>query len=493
MSPIFKGLNSGYSPQQILQYLMKSIPQMAPTIQKAMKAGYPAQQILGFLSKSFETEDKSGMSESQIHASNTRADAERTKFGLKAAATAVAAPVVAGAVGNALSRALPTNLRNMFGLGTPGNGPQPGGAPPSHPSNIPSTPNAPNQTGTALPPTQGTIQAPGQLSNVSSQPPISTTIPQAPNIQPPQIKHIDLGPVFTKYPGIKQKIDDLRNSGNDTVSISEYFRKFNANQTAKLEKEFGQPIDSIVDEYFRTNPFKVTTKRDLQKNAEATTNQPQVSAPVEPPIQKLDKIEEVERKPIEKSQTVASPQGVGEIKEIRGDKALIEVDGKLHKVNVDELEQEPEDLEDAVRDILSKIPEGEKSTALQSAIHVNLPEGKNLTLMKFYDGKVAWYLDVPEDTYKSIALGTYEPKTKGKTGIGEYKPGVIDSRGAGFTEEIRNNPLYSKENKGKTWGYAFNEYDALNKIQPILNKISKEKYDEEGNLIQPKKKRKKPT
>ena len=190
-----------------------------------------------------------------------------------------------------------------------------------------------------------------------------------------------------------------------------------------------------------------------------------------------------------KGSLAGTPDGVGEIKSISGDNALIEVNGKNKQVKLDQLQEPPKDLDEATRHLVNLIPEDLKSTAIQSAVHVNLPGEKNVTLVKFYDGKIAWYLDVPDDIYSSVALGTYEPKGKAKTGIAEYKPGVIDSRGAGFSEQIRMNPLYSKENRDKTWGYAKNEYDALAMIQPTLKQMSKEKYDEKGNLIQPKKRK----
>ena len=51
--------------------------------------------------------------------------------------------------------------------------------------------------------------------------------------------------------------------------------------------------------------------------------------------------------------------------------------------------------------------------------------------------------------------------------------------------------MYSKENENITWGYAKTKYDALERIRPSLKKISRERYDKEGNLIQSKAKGKK--
>lgn len=213
-------------------------------------------------------------------------------------------------------------------------------------------------------------------------------------------------------------------------------------------------------------------------------------APEEPKIEEPKPEEIKEPKKIEKSSIVASPQGIGEVKEIRNGKALVDIDGTLHKVDEDKLEGEPVDLEPAVRYIMDNIPEKLKSTAFESSIHLRIPRFEDIMLVKFYDGKWAWYLDVPENLYSDIATGVYEPKTAGKTGIAEYKPGVIDSRGAGFQSEIVQNPKYGKNEKGKTWGYALTKYNALEQIQESLKNISKERYDEQGNLIKPKKRKK---
>ena len=184
------------------------------------------------------------------------------------------------------------------------------------------------------------------------------------------------------------------------------------------------------------------------------------------------------------------PNGkMGQIESVKNGNATVNVDGKTKIFKEDALTKEPLGTEQAVRHLINSIPENLKSTSLQSAIHFNI-EGKDVMLTQFYDGKIAWYLDVPESTYQQISLGTYKPKGQGITGIGEYNPGAIDSRGAGFHTEIKINPKYSKENKGKTWGYASNMYSLLHNIQPIIHKISKEKYDQEGNLIQPKPRKK---
>ena len=194
-------------------------------------------------------------------------------------------------------------------------------------------------------------------------------------------------------------------------------------------------------------------------------------------------------KPQEPTKPLASLKNgkLGEIESVKNGVATINVDGNIVKAKSSEITNEPPGIETAVREVINSIPENLKSTALQSMVYI--PETK-LMLAQFYDGKWAWYLDFDEETYNNISLGTYQPKGQGKTSIAEYQPNVADSRGAGFHNEVKINPKYSKENKGKTWGYADNKYSLLHSIQPIIHKISKERIDEHGKIVTPKTRKK---
>ncbi len=460
-------LTGGYTTKQIMQFLIRQFPQHSDKIKGALKAGFTADQVVKFLGggRKAVNQESEGITE---HEQTRNKDIQRREnvnqgalkgagMAAMAGGTALAAPMLQ----SALQRASP----QLFG-----------------PGSITSSSN------TGLGPSSGNIGSPSPIpaaqipqanliSPSSSQPPISPTLPQQAQPVQPEVKPINVNEILSKYPGFEKKMADMIQSKNTPEVIAQYFKHLHASQTKKLEKESGQPIENIISEYMQSKPEDVKPL-DIE--------------------QKIPEIEKVEAEPlkIEKGSTVASPQGVGEIKEIRNGKAIIEVDGKKHQVDEDELESEPQDLEPAVRHILNSIPEKMKSTAFESTIHINLPSeeegspGKDIMLVKFYNGKWGWYLDVPENLYSDIAMGVYDPKTSGKTGIAEYKPGVIDSRGAGFQEELVQNPKYAKDKKDKTWGYATTKYNALEMIQELVNKISKEKYDENGNLIQTKKRKK---
>lgn len=490
MTAIVQALGAGYSAKQILSYLSQHNPRLAQQITTALNAGHSLDHVLNFISRNEKRIGKL-VPEKAASAGNLYKEAQANVHpALRGIAqfAGTAAALTGGAY--ALSRAMPNSLMQTA----------------IQPSQI--LPALPQQSGLPAPQQQLGLPSPQQMQgNVNPQPsPTAPTQPGAQTVPQPQqtqslqsgTKTVNVHEVLNRHDSLA-KIDNLIKSGNGPKEVSGFFRKFHSQIVKNIEKEAGLPFEKVIEDYIISVPQQpkeqIPTGQNQLKSNELVEPENKVASPelaqnLKKPFEESPSIANEPQK-IDKDSLVSTPHGVGEIKsDIRGGQAIVEVSGKKYKVDVDEMEGQPEDLEEATRHLMKLIPENLKSTAIQSSTRVQLPGNLSVTFMKFYDGKIAWYLDVPEDIYKSIALGIYEPKTKKKTGIGEYKPGVIDSRGAGFHEQIRMNPLYSKANKGKTWGYADNDYDALSIIQPILHKMSREEYDEEGKLIE--KKRKKP-
>lgn len=299
-------------------------------------------------------------------------------------------------------------------------------------------------------------------------------------------------PVIEKAPGgLEQVVKDYTGYYKDEQRKQRELQE----QEQKLEKqpeiEIPEPEEPAEQVGQVQLPTAETQRPPESKQQIQEERQPEPQMPAQQPIVPRTPINPIEQKQIEKPSEPAKeikPQvslkngKIGDLESIKNGVATINVDGKIHKEKASNIEEGPPDLEKAVRDVLGSIPENLKSTNLQSIVHI---PGLNVMLTQFYDGKWAWYLDVPENIYKNISLGIYQPKGEAITGIAEYKPSSSDSRGAGFDQEIKKNPKYAKHNKGITWGYADNEYSILHKIQPMLHKISKERYDKEGNLISP--------
>jgi|GEM_PF-3034083 hypothetical protein len=169
----------------------------------------------------------------------------------------------------------------------------------------------------------------------------------------------------------------------------------------------------------------------------------------------------------------------GDLIDVKNGVATVNVDGKDKKFKFSDLETSPQNVEDAFRFVMNSVPEEKKSTALMGTIH--MPH-IDLMVTTFYNGDMVWYSQASEQDYNDIVFSKNAPKGQARTGIAEYNPNTADSRGNAFWK-FKNRPIYSKENEGKTWGYIKNRYSLFDHIQPIIHKISKERYDAEGNLI----------
>lgn len=392
MNAFYQALQSGYPPEEILKYLSKAIPQMADPIRKASKVGYTTQQILGFLSKTFDNEDRSGMSETERHSANARIDAARTKFGLKMAASAVVAPLASRVVGNALSRALPQSLGNFSS---------------SQANQNTISGMIPNQQQPSLPQQTETQPIGMQQQNISQEPPISPTNIAQP-VQPIQseVKSINIDEILNKHKS-KEKVDQLLKAGNDPEKVSAFFQKFSDPTKKAIEKDAGMPFEDVVKDYISKKPIEL----------------------------------EEQPKEIKKAEEVATPHGIGEVKEVRNGKAIVEINGKKHQVPVEELEQEPEeikslDLEDAVSDYLSRIPEGEKSSVIDVSLY---DPTTNELQVRFPNGDQWIYSDIPQEVFEKINSMTGIPITSGESKLRGtiWDSGTPNSAGADFFKLVK--------------------------------------------------------
>jgi hypothetical protein len=528
-SALAAAFSQGFTSEQVIQYLVRHSPKYAKKIAKASGVGYTPSQILRYITKDNPRERAATTEYEETRNKDQKNRTNANKAVIGGSIAAVAAPLAASAGTTALSRALPQTLQHLApqiqsAMGNDASNP-----------NMSSAPTAPITPQTS------------SNQSVSQQPPSNlgnANIQQETNIAQPEIKsnivetlwnnlEKGVGKSFGFESDAFLKIAKRMKSTGSIRSKEDFQRFFNIFDQKKNEgKNLPEALREASAEYDTqrlaadvmdpsVNELRATPEQlkeiysknekkaldgesafDVHKRlkigyadaAKLIEERDKVNDEVKSQDKLKDTklVDEPSQEPIkiEKNSVVSSPNGIGEVKEVRNGQALVEVDGKLHKVKEEDLEGEPEDLEEAVRHIMDSTPESMKSTAMESSIHVSLPTGQDLMLVKFYDGKWAWYLDIPESLYSDIATGIYEPKTAAKTGIAQYKPGVIDSRGAGFQSEIVQNPKYAKNEKEKTWGYASTKYNALAKIQGILNKLSKERYDDEGNLIQPKKRKK---
>lgn len=497
----------GFSALSVLSHIKRRWPQYANAITAAQVAGYSGANILRAL-------DWKKKPEEEYLTESEKAYKNYAKQKKKAAYQAAGILAAAGGLGYAATRtAARAGMQVLPALAQSAQGKTPVTL--QHPQGL--LPYMPNQR-----PNPNNPQGPTQPIQPRSQPPAPMAPqgqpPQAPNQPPQQSPTLATNIALVKNLRQEKAIENFFKQGMDPLLAASVLRDYTIpKHIAKLLDKSEGGLDQVVQDYYQyleQNPPQERPQfsrdenfgqgiiqqahqqeQQMQPPEEAPIQTPasllpQPSAPIEPIIKPIKQIvPDIEKEIVAKlpMNIVNTPLGIGKIDHDGKSGIIANVDGKKKSFKHDQITKPPQDLEEAVRHIINSIPENEKSTNLQSATYVPLPNGNNVMIVKFYDGKVAWYVDVPEDIYDNIAQGTYAPKTTGKTGIGEYKPSVVDSRGAGFSSEIARHPKYSKDNKGKTWGYAKNDYDAFKMIQPIVHKISKEKLDAQGNVIQPKK------
>lgn len=486
MNPLAQGMALGYTGQQLLNFLTKAIPSLSPKISQAQKAGHSIEKIINFLGKTMEAQSyPKNMTQNQIHGQKTKEKEALTK-GLLAKGAALLGTGLATA---AVSRALPTLASGLMQQGStppvPNQPTNPGGTPPTLPTPQQPQPSVPTQqpqgpTSPIPSPNQPVTPQATLATSPSQQPPVNNNNINIPNLQQstqPEVNPLQSKQVPPLPQALQKQVESMLAAGNDVENIAGTIKATQPQVAKEYEKTTNVAIADAVKQFAETNPIQ--------------TRKPEPMEGEQPPINRENALLESEikpSKPLEKKSVVALPNGdIGEVTDIRQGIATVNANGKTYRRKVEDLIQEPEDIEEATRQLMKFIPEGDKSTSIQNSIFFNLPGEKEdvpILLTKFWDGKIAWYKGIDENSYRQIALGTYEPKTSGKTSIGEYKPGVIDSRGAAFHQLVKMNPLFNKENKGKTWGYADNEYDALKSMQSTLKTMSREKVNETGNIVE---------
>lgn len=174
---------------------------------------------------------------------------------------------------------------------------------------------------------------------------------------------------------------------------------------------------------------------------------------------------------IQKNQTVAAPQGIGEVKEIRNGKALVEIDGKKHVVDEEDLEAESPEIIEEVQKIL-KIPEVDKSSIV--SLFTFDPDERKMYI-QFHNGETYKYLDVEPEKVMNIANKMGIPVTKGKNIFGAWSPQDKKSLGATLIKEIINDPKYKKPKKGQPANPNYVQLETLYDYWEKLRKKPKQK------------------
>jgi hypothetical protein len=453
MTAIAQALAQGYGGEEILKYLKRAFPKMAPSIAKATANGYGADQILKYVSRLLEDEKPAkGGSPHEIERENQERTNKLGKQIITSAATGLGLSAFAKNVPNIIRGA--QQAIGAAPLTLPGTsaashiGPKPmGGAPITPPPVNASSPIAPGS------PIQPQAAQPVQPSPTPQQ--------NAPPVDSAQV---------IQDMGIGAQVRNLAQAGNDpeaiatavSVSLKPHQKKWLEQQ---LKEGNAKPLPEMIAD-FLSNPSNQEKKspenaENVQKQAQNAPNEGEdLSKMSHVDIQRKFKVgygEAVrmkkaamggkeENKPIEKGSIVATPDGeVVDIKDIRKTEALADEDGKLHKLKIGDLKLPDEKIQQTVARLL-EIPEVEKSSIINYWSYD--PEDKELFLM-FHNGETYKYLEVPEELEEELLESSTAPKTKGQNEFGAWSQEDPQSRGATFINKLIANPKYKKTGKGE--------------------------------------------
>lgn len=471
MNPLTQALSSGFNPSQILTQVLRMFPQHSTQIRRAINQGFSAKQIINFLSGGREklNQDDSSMTE---HEKTSKTDDKRRQNVNRVGAAIGALGLGAGAVGlmgrgaNAAiqGQLLPALAQNPqipnLGGTTINIGHSPIQVPPNptptNPNPVGNNPVQPNaQPGIQSTP-QGSKSAPinppqqppsNQISlnstqeELNAQPPhprfkgldnsSAASIPEPTNIQQSKQNSNIVDRLYSSFEKGRDKGFDFESdaflkiakrmkSTGEIRSREDFEKFFNLFDAKKNEgKDLPTALKEASGEY---------DNQRLTPNEQTAPIEAQEQSSVESPSPQLDETKEVERPKIEKNSVVSSPNGVGEVKEIRNGQALVEVDGKLHKVKEEDLEPplySDDEIADAYDNLMAKIPEKERSGFISWA---GYDEDRRVLGYIPRGGKYEELTDITPEEAELIKTGKGVARTSGETPEGFWIKGG-DTRG----------------------------------------------------------------
>lgn len=465
-------LENGISEDEIMSSLIKNIPNLAKKASRMFSGGWKTKDVLDIFMKDKDVQKKVSRglkptTPSEIAAyklqqsynnipqsAGQQSKEELQDFTKKAAPIALGA-IAAPMAATALQRALPTNLKSMMPSLLQGSQ-QSQGMPQVFPQTGATTSQNVNQETPQQPPTP-VVQDVASVTQTQqiTQPEV---IPIDPNqvrqeanalwarIQKGVIKHPDKDlDAFLKITNDLTKYSGLNREGFDKL-YNDFLTK----------KQSGMPLDQIAKDMFASGG----KSKELPHSV---------------PEEKNGDVIAQERKPIAKSETVATPHGVGEVKEIRNGKAIVEVDGKKHQVNEDELETAPIPEKDlaALYDELIQGIEGETGEDVSRMVQwagYN-PETNTLQFLP-HTGKLYKYGNIsPEDAALLTDILSTR-KTSGENFIGAWKAGSKSPIGAALSKLIRK---LQTERGGKGNEYEETHEPIYSAYEPAVQAAKKKK------------------
>jgi len=456
-------LASGYTPDLILQFVDKVFPNIGKAARNAKKFGKSAEEIVRTLSqlsaKQLAKADKRGdilNFDNPLERANAAARDDSRNPLLQGAKTLGTGLMAAGATAAAL-KGIPLLVE---GLAPKQQSPEVNPSTPYQSTIQPSL-----QEGGIPAMDQGPTVLPQDLSkiaqgNIPKEIQQSQAIPQQPNPQisapsAQQPPSIDSAAIIREM-GLEPKINNLLAQGKSPEQISqEVVGGFNPKQrkifTEKVQKGAIPPtFDALIRDY----AAKATNRATIAPQSE-----------------------ESRQKPV-KGDLIALPNGeIGELEHIKEKQALVKSDGRLHKVNADEMIASPlpaRDLADLYEELIGGI---EKETGEEVSRNVNwagYDPGTNTLAYLTHLGALYVYDDISPEESNQLTSLLNKRKTTGENFIGAWKQGTQSPIGAAMAALIKKLQA-ERGGKGSEYSGKFlTIYDALEPAKKAANKKHEE-------------------
>lgn len=424
IAPILSALGGGWSAKTIVKQLAKKFPKLSPFISKAESAGFLAPSILRSLmgkDKDIDTHE----SEITERRKQTKKNVGMAALGAGVGLTALLTRAGAATAATQAAQALPP------GGGGGGTIPPGGGTPPTPPP-------AAGRGGLLAPIPGGPIPTPG----VQPQPLIPTGGPaMTPSQQASQVRHQKYDAMannlptktetqFPQLPNFVKRMQEAGKSPEETYELAKQSPSLGP-LVQKVEQEIGQPYLERIKQNGQ--------QQKVGAMAQFTATKPEQQA-------SADVREQTIPSPAKEGSVVMTPAGAGEVHKTHGNDAYIEVDQKLQKIPLDQLEKPPEDVVKAVSDIL-QIPEIDRSSNV--SLFVYDPD-ESRAYFQFHDGSVYRYNNIDPQVVQDIAAKNATPITSGQNVYGAWSPeDPHGSLGAAFWAYLLKDPKYAKNKKGQ--------------------------------------------
>lgn len=481
-------LENGISEEELLSSIVKTLPKLGKKAGKLFSGGWGVNDVLNIFSKDKDVQKsvRRGLKPSTPreiaamrlqHSYNNipknqedQALEELQNFTKKAAPVALglAAPYVARAAAplaeGALQRVLPNSLKGTAGMQKVGAGiNQTAQQPP-----MPPTSQKISGTPSINPITPIPQQPPNLSGSLQKQPPVSDT-------------NLTTNPQLTQPEGItntpsKKQIEPMAMPKEIEKFIGEYAKKMpkhNAEELAFMLKRLNPAYVNVLEqETGRSIEEMVTEFKSKGKGAKLTTNQlPESTESVETPVE----LPEEEMRPIAKGASVATPHGVGEVVANRNGKALIDIDGKKHQVNEDELITPPlpeKDMADLYEDLLRGIEKETEEDVSRMVDWAGYDASTNTLAFLPHTGALYTYKNISPDQAAQLTDILSTRKSTGENFIGAWKAGSKSPIGASMSALIKQ---LQKERGGKGSEYE-EKFETLYKaLEPAIAALKKKK------------------